>query len=109
MSVDDPEDLEEQGTTLERLLCDLSVTIKHLARSKREKSIPPTISGTAGMSGVQLPRIEVPTFDCNILSWRIFWEQFRQRFELASIIMYLEFQWNPAPPNCLRLPLHSPR
>ena len=29
-----------------------------------------------GFVGVQLPRIEVPTFDGNILNWQIFWEQF---------------------------------
>ena len=28
------------------------------------------------MSGSQLPRIEVPTFDGNPLNWRMFWEQF---------------------------------
>ena len=32
----------------------------------------------------------------------------RQRFELASIITYVEFQWSPAPLNRLWLPLHSP-
>ena len=29
-----------------------------------------------GMSGVLLPKIEVPTFDGNLLNWRFFWEQF---------------------------------
>ena len=76
LSIDDADDLEERGTRLERLLCDLSVTIKRLAGSKEEKPTPPTASGAMGMSGIQLPRIEVPTFDGNILSWRIFWEQF---------------------------------
>ena len=28
------------------------------------------------MSGIKLPRIKIPTFDGNILNWRIFWEQF---------------------------------
>ena len=27
--------------------------------------------------GVRLPKLEVPTFDGNILNWRCFWEQFR--------------------------------
>ena len=29
------------------------------------------------MAGVNLPRIEIPTFDGNILNWRLFWEQFQ--------------------------------
>ena len=29
------------------------------------------------MTGVNLPRIEIPTFDGNILNWRLFWEQFQ--------------------------------
>ena len=29
------------------------------------------------ISGTNLPRIEIPTFDGNILNWRLFWEQFQ--------------------------------
>ena len=29
------------------------------------------------MDRVNLPRIDVPKFDGNILNWRLFWEQFR--------------------------------
>ena len=28
------------------------------------------------MSGIQLPKIEEPTFEGNLLNWRFFWEQF---------------------------------
>lgn len=31
---------------------------------------------TEGQSGVKLPKIEVPTFDRNVLHWKKFWEQF---------------------------------
>ena len=72
LSIDDTNDLEERGTTLERLLCDLSVSIKRLAGSEREKPTPPTSSESMGMSGIQLPKIKVPTFDGNILTWQIF-------------------------------------
>ena len=68
LSIDDPDDLEDRGITLERLLCDLSVTIKRLAATKEEKPLPLTVSAAIGMSGVQLPKIEVPTFDCNLLN-----------------------------------------
>ena len=72
MTIDDSDDLEERGTTLEQLLGYLSVTIKRLAVSKTKKFVPPKATETMGMSGVQLPRIEVQTFDGNVLSWRIF-------------------------------------
>ena len=26
--------------------------------------------------GVKLPKLDVPTFDCDILHWRTFWKQF---------------------------------
>ena len=29
------------------------------------------------MGGVNLPRIEIPTIDGNILNWRPFWDQFQ--------------------------------
>ena len=29
------------------------------------------------MAGVNLPRIDTPTFDGNILNWRLFWERFQ--------------------------------
>ena len=35
LSIDGSDDLEERGTTQERLLCDLSVTIKRLRWSKK--------------------------------------------------------------------------
>ena len=44
LSIDDADDLEERGTSLEWLLCDLSVSIKHLAGSKREEPTPETAS-----------------------------------------------------------------
>ena len=76
LSIDDADNLEESGTRLERLLCELSVSIKRLVGSKEEKPLPPTAIGSLGMSGIQLPKIEVPTFDGNLLNWRYFWEQF---------------------------------
>ena len=34
------------------------------------------VRGAIDMSGTQLPKIEVPTFDGNLLNWRFYWEQF---------------------------------
>ena len=33
--------------------------------------------GVPAITGVNLPRIEIQTFDSNILNWRLFWEQFQ--------------------------------
>ena len=53
LSIDDADDLENRGTTLERLLSQLSVSIKSLIRSKEEKPLPPMACGAMGMSGIQ--------------------------------------------------------
>ena len=53
MSINDVDDLEKQGTTLERLLSNLSVSMKRLVGSKEEKPLAPTASGMMGMSGVR--------------------------------------------------------
>ena len=50
--------------------------MKHLAGRKEQKPPIPASRAILGMSGIQLPKIEVPTFDGNILSWRIFSEEF---------------------------------
>ena len=75
LSVKDAETLEERGATLDRLFRTLKTDVKRLAGSKEEK---PSVSAkeTVEMHGIKLPRIETPTFDGNILNWRIFWEQF---------------------------------
>ena len=74
ISVVDADELEEKRAALKQLLYDLNIELNRLARTKEEK--PPTISGATSITGNKLPRIEVPTFDGNILNWWIFWEQF---------------------------------
>ena len=65
-------DLLELEATLNKNLFDLELQIKHLfAELTIEKPTPGVVSG------VKLPKIEVPTFVGNILNWGIFWEQFR--------------------------------
>ena len=71
LSVEDTDNLEETGMTLEQLLSSLSISIKHLVGSKNNTP-QQNPSGVPGMTGVQLPWIELPTFDGNILNWEIF-------------------------------------
>ena len=55
---------------------------------KVEKKTSLPASGVLGMSGLQLPRIEVRTFDCNILNWRTFWEQFKSSVHAKTQLSY---------------------
>ena len=74
LSVEDADELEERGATLEQLLSGLSITIKRLVGGKNNTP-PQNLSGVVGMTGVQLSRIDVSNFDENILNWKTFWEQ----------------------------------
>ena len=72
MLVTGQEELLELEAALNKNLFDLGLQIKHLfAKLTVGKSTPGVVSG------VKLPKIEVPTFDGNMLNWGIFWEQFR--------------------------------
>ena len=72
-----PFDLNEADTlctsqaTLEKMVFDCSLQIKKLLHQLTDAS-----SLTYDGKGVKLPKLEVPTFDGNILNWRSFWEQF---------------------------------
>ena len=66
------EDLLELKAPLNKNLFALGLQFQLLmAKLKVEKSTPEMVSG------VKLPKIEVSTFDGNILNWGMFWEQFR--------------------------------
>ena len=71
LSVEDAGDIEDRATTLEQVLWTLKTDVKHLRESKEEKSSP-SASRVIGITGIQQPKIEVPTFDGNILNWKIF-------------------------------------
>ena len=59
--------------------------------------------GLPMMSGINLPRIEIPTFDGNILNWRLYWEQFqgavhdKAHFEEVDKLMYLRHALKDGP------------
>ena len=84
VSMEGVENLEERGTALELLLNALSVSIKRLIGDKEETTSSHSSGGTIGLVGVQLPRIEIPKFDGNILNWRAFWEQFESSVHSKS-------------------------
>ena len=76
LSLDDYTRREDLASRIERDLFDLRVIVTRKTDDPKKKESTGDTAGLATMSGVNLPRIEVPTFDGNILNWRIFWEQF---------------------------------
>ncbi len=59
--------------TQERIIFDNSVKVKKLLHSPSSDS---TEALTPEPRGVKLPKIDVPTFDGDMLHWTTFWEQF---------------------------------
>ena len=53
----------------------MNIKVNRLAGTK-EGTLLPTVSGVTSITGIKLPRIEVPTFNGSILNCLIFWEQF---------------------------------
>ena len=53
----------------------LSCDLKSNSCSVRAKSTPAPVVDSTCM-GVKLPKLEVPTFDCNLFIWKQFWGQF---------------------------------
>lgn len=39
--------------------------------------------------GAKLPKLDVPTFDGNVLNWKYFWDQFRTDVAPAEKMVYL--------------------
>ncbi|KAL5469510.1 hypothetical protein EMCRGX_G030772 [Ephydatia muelleri] len=67
----DDDELFAHHSKIETALFDCSHKIKKLINSQLEST-----ASVASGTGVKLPKIDVPTFDGNLLHWRQFWEQF---------------------------------
>ena len=78
---------------LEKLLFECSHQLKKLLGSHLSE---PTTVTSSDSSGVKLPKLDVPTFDGNILNWKQFWEQFavsvhdRSNLSNAEKLVYLQ-------------------
>ncbi len=73
LELDYGDELHTNHRGLERLLFECALTVSRL--SDDIKPVAP-VARSGEHDGVKLPKIEVPMFDGNILSWRRFWEQF---------------------------------
>ncbi len=72
LSLDGDEDaLSEQEMSLSKIVFGISLKVKRLLQG--QLTVPRT---SAGEGGVKFPKLDVPTFDGNIINWRSFWEQF---------------------------------
>ena len=67
---DDDEVLQLQAA-VEKAIFDCSLNIKKLLHAR-----VPTSSPSSDTKGVKLPKLDVPTFNGDILGWKSFWEQF---------------------------------
>ena len=77
LSLDDYKVPKDQASWIKTDLFDLRVIITQKTDDpKKKETAAINTTGMPTTSGVNLPRIEVPTFDGNILNWRLFWEQF---------------------------------
>ena len=73
LEVDEEDERLTVHSQLEKLLFECSHQLKKLLGSRSSESTP---TSSAESGGVKLPKLDVPTFDGNILHWKQFWEQF---------------------------------
>ena len=100
LMLDDEEEVRSLFTShskLEKMLFECSHVIRKLINScsLRTKSTPtPVVDSTC--TGVKLSKLEVPTFDGNLLNWKQFWGQFcasvhdRTNLSDAEKLVYLQ-------------------
>ena len=67
---EDTSEADDLLDTTERNILDCSLKVRKLLHTQR------TASSVLDTKSIKLPRLDVPTFDGNILNWKTFWEQF---------------------------------
>ena len=75
LSVDEIEDDElscKQPET-DKKFFEYSLTVKRFLEWHVHSTVP---SASSSCEGVKLPKLDVPSFDGNILNWKTFWDQF---------------------------------
>lgn len=70
------DELEVSATTLDKEIFDSGLQVKKLLFTPHARPPPEPSVESPGSMGVKLPKLDVPTFDGNILNWQTFWEQF---------------------------------
>ena len=75
MSTSDAADLTRMISGLDKEIFDISIRIKEFLYPHKPPLAPTEATPTTS-HGVRLPKLDVPTFDGDILNWSTFWEQF---------------------------------
>ena len=81
-------------SALEVELSDIASKVKGLLAAAPSETSPP--HSTSDGPGVKLPKLDVPTFDGDIIHWKQFWDQFsvsvhdRTNLSNAEKIIYLQ-------------------
>ena len=75
MSTSDAADLTRMISRLDKEIFDISIRIKKFLYPHKPPLAPTEATPTTS-HGVRLPKLDVPTFDGDILNWSTFWEQF---------------------------------
>ena len=94
LDLEDDDDLVLWHARLEKLHFDCSLRVKELL-GRHSVGHGPASAPAADGKGVKLPKLDVPTFDGDILHWKQFWEQFavsvhdRSNLSDAEKLVYL--------------------
>ena len=95
LDLDDTDPMFTLHSKLDRLHFDCSLKAKKIRSSIAPSTPGPAKSAMEG-KGVKLPKLDVPTFDGDILNWNQFWEQFcvsvdrRMNLSDAEKLVYLQ-------------------
>ena len=92
--------LSGREIAFDRMIFNVCLKIKRMLEATKLNPLPtaPTpvvVQAPPQASGVKLPKIDVPTFDGNILNWTSFWEQFevsihsKDQLSIAEKLAYL--------------------
>ena len=87
-------ELSVTHATLEVELSETASKVKGLLVATPSETSPPHTASDS--SGLKLPKLDVPTFDGNIIHWKQFWDQFsvsvhcRTNLSNAEKIVYLQ-------------------
>ena len=71
LDLEDGDEVLQSQSAVEKTIFDCSLKIKKLLHSRASTSSP-----SSDAKGVKLPKLDIPTFNGDILGWKMFWEQF---------------------------------
>jgi hypothetical protein len=71
LGLEEADEICQEECSLEGTLSHLSINLRKLASPNKDGDKPSRLR-----DGVKLSKLDVPSFDGDILNWRTFWEQF---------------------------------